>query len=78
MVPLARLTAITGYVRGGTTALAAKKDLPVYLDEAALREARISVSAGVRGMQLVLAPADYARATRAVTGAFARPPVLQS
>jgi Cys-tRNA(Pro)/Cys-tRNA(Cys) deacylase len=75
MVPLAKLTAITGYIRGGTTALAAKKDLPVFLDEAALIEARISVSAGVRGMQLVLAPSDYVRATRATTGSFARPPV---
>jgi Cys-tRNA(Pro)/Cys-tRNA(Cys) deacylase len=75
MVPLARLTAITGYVRGGTTALAAKKDLPVFLDEAALREPRISVSAGMRGVQLLLAPADYVRATRAVTGPFARPPI---
>lgn len=68
LVPLAKLTAITGYVRGGTTALAAKKQLPVFLDEAAMAQPRIAVSAGVRGSQLVLSPGDYARATIAVVG----------
>lgn len=72
LVPLAKLTAITGYVRGGTTALAAKKELPVYLDQAALDLARLAVSAGVRGAQLVLAPRDYVRATRAVVAPIAR------
>jgi Cys-tRNA(Pro)/Cys-tRNA(Cys) deacylase len=78
MVPLSRLTAITGYIRGGTTALAAKKDLPVFLDSAAMAEPHIAVSAGVRGVQLVLAPADYVRATRATAGPFSRPPVPRS
>jgi Cys-tRNA(Pro)/Cys-tRNA(Cys) deacylase len=73
MVPLAQLTAITGYVRGGTTALAAKKELPVFLDGAALEQPRIAVSAGVRGVQLVLAPADYVRATDARVSPIARP-----
>lgn len=72
MVPLAQLTAITGYVRGGTTALAAKKPLPVFLDERALREAQIAVSAGTRGVQLVLSPPDYVRATGATVGALSR------
>lgn len=73
MVPLSQLTAITGYVRGGTTALAAKKDLPVFLDEYALLEPAIAVSAGMRGLQLVLAPDDYVRATSATVCAIARP-----
>lgn len=78
LVPLAKLTAITGYVRGGTTALAAKKELPVYLDQAALELANMAVSAGVRGAQLVLAPRDYARATRAVVAPIARPAETES
>lgn len=66
MVPLKEVQPLTGYVRGGCTALAARKSFPVYLDESALLHATIAVSAGVRGMQLVLAPADYVRATDAV------------
>jgi Cys-tRNA(Pro)/Cys-tRNA(Cys) deacylase len=73
MVPLAQLTAITGYVRGGTTALAARKELPVFLDAAALAQPLIAVSAGMRGVQLVLAPGDYVRATRAHVSSIARP-----
>jgi Cys-tRNA(Pro)/Cys-tRNA(Cys) deacylase len=73
MVPLAKITSITGYVRGGTTALAAKKELPVVLDQRALAETMIAVSAGVRGAQLVLAPLDYVRATRASTAVIGRP-----
>jgi Cys-tRNA(Pro)/Cys-tRNA(Cys) deacylase len=71
-VPLKEVTPLTGYVRGGTTALAAKKDYPVFLDERALALPRIAVSAGVRGTQLVLAPADYVRATKAATGPIGR------
>ncbi len=76
LVPLSKLTAITGYVRGGTTALAAKKALPVYLDERALVEPQIAVSAGARGVQLVLAPRDYVRATSATCSAISRPIAL--
>ena len=65
--------AITGYLRGGVTALAGKKDYPVYLDESALQFPVISVSAGVRGTQLWLAPADYVRAVGARLGAFSLP-----
>jgi Cys-tRNA(Pro)/Cys-tRNA(Cys) deacylase len=77
MVPLAKITSITGYVRGGTTALAAKKELPVVLDQRALAETMIAVSAGVRGAQLVLAPLDYVRATRASTATIGRPLLMR-
>lgn len=59
---------LTGYVRGGVTALGAKKDYPVFLDGSSLLHATISVSAGVRGTQMFVAPADYQRATRATVG----------
>src|SRR5438552_3372626 len=71
-VPLKEVTPLTGYVRGGTTALACKKDYPVFVDETIELFDRIAVSAGARGTQMVLAPADYLRATKAKTGAIGR------
>ncbi len=66
MVPLKEVQPLTGYVRGGVTALGTKRRFPVVLDESAMDHPRIAVSAGVRGAQLVLAPADYARVTEAM------------
>jgi Cys-tRNA(Pro)/Cys-tRNA(Cys) deacylase len=63
---------MTGYIRGGVTVLGAKKEYPVYVDETALGFDAISVSAGVRGTQIVLAGADYARAVQAVAGPLAK------
>ena len=54
------------------TALGGRKAYPVVLDVSALRFDRIAVSAGVRGTQILLAPADYARAVGAKLGAVAR------
>ena len=68
LVPLAEVTPLTGYVRGGTTALGAKKDYPVCLDETAELFAEIAVSAGQKGLQIVLDPADYLRVTAATLG----------
>ncbi len=65
LISLKEVTPLTGYVRGGVTALAAKKELPVYLDETALLFEAIAVSAGRKGLQLLLAPNDYIRATSA-------------
>ena len=65
LVALREVLPLTGYVRGGVTALACKKDYPVLLDESAQLFDHISVSAGTRGLQIVLHPDDYARATRA-------------
>jgi len=65
LVALREVTPLTGYVRGGVTALAGKRDYPVFLDETAILHPQIAVSAGTRGLQLVLDPEDYARATRA-------------
>jgi len=72
-VPLKEVQPLTGYIRGGVTAMAGKKDYPVFLDETAQLYDRIAVSAGIRGTQIVLAPADYARATSATIGAISRP-----
>jgi Cys-tRNA(Pro)/Cys-tRNA(Cys) deacylase len=72
MAPLKEVQALTGYKRGGVTALAGKRDYPVYVDETAELFDIISVSAGVRGLQILLAPADYLRVTKATVGAIGR------
>ena len=72
LVPVKELLGLTGYIRGGVTALAAKKDYPVFLDETAELFDIISVSAGQRGLQILVAPADYLRITGAQIGAWGR------
>ena len=72
MVPLKQVRPLTGYVRGGVTALACRKDYPVYVDEHVESVDQMAVSAGVRGTQIVLAPDDYLHATRATVASFAR------
>ena len=62
----------TGYVRGGVTALGLKRPLPVWVEETIELFDVISVSAGVRGTQILLAPADYLRAVGATVGPIAR------
>src|SRR5215470_16778327 len=71
-VPLKDVQPLTGYVRGGVTALAGKRDYPVVLDASALQWPIISISAGIRGAQLLLAPADYQQVTRATVAAVSR------
>src|SRR5206468_4567759 len=51
LTPVKELQSLTGYIRGGVTALAGKKDYPVYVDETIELFDMISISAGVRGMQ---------------------------
>jgi Cys-tRNA(Pro)/Cys-tRNA(Cys) deacylase len=72
VVPLREVTPLTGYVRGGVTALGGKKDYPVFVDETIELFDVISVSAGARGTQILLAPADYLRAIRGTVGAIAK------
>lgn len=64
-LPLKDLLPTTGYIRGGCTALGMKKKFPVFVSEEFQDFDKIFVSAGVRGMQLELNPADYIRATQA-------------
>ena len=56
MLPLKELTATTGYLRGGCSPVGTKRAYPVYIDETAQLFDEISVSAGARGSQVVLAP----------------------
>lgn len=72
LVPLKEVQPLTGYVRGGVTALAAKKAFPVIVDELIELHDWVSVSSGQRGTQIIVRPADYLRATGARIGPIAR------
>ena len=71
LVPVKEIQKLTGYIRGGVTALAVKKAYPVYVDETIELFEVISISAGVRGTQILLAPTDFLRATRATVALLA-------
>ena len=65
MVSLKELQPLTGYIRGGCSPLGAKKNYPVYLDSKAMVQEKISISAGVRGEQIIIAPNDLVTAAQA-------------
>jgi Cys-tRNA(Pro)/Cys-tRNA(Cys) deacylase len=65
MVSLKDVQPLTGYIRGGVTVFGAKKDFPVFADETIELFDLISVSAGQRGVQILLAPQDYLRVAKA-------------
>ena len=70
-VPLKEVQALTGYIRGGVTALGCKKPYPVYLDNAASQFNQIAVSAGKRGHMLWMSPTDFEKAVQGTVGAIA-------
>ena len=65
MVAVKDVQPLTGYIRGGVTVFGAKKPFPVFVDETVELFDVISVSAGARGTQILLSPADYIRAAEA-------------
>jgi Cys-tRNA(Pro)/Cys-tRNA(Cys) deacylase len=62
MLPLKELQEATGYVRGGCSPIGTKRALPVYIDETATLFDEVSVSAGARGLQMIVAPSELVRA----------------
>ena len=72
MVSLKEVQPLTGYIRGGVTVFGAKKAYPVFADETIELFDEISVSAGVRGTQLILSPADYLRAAEATVAGLTK------
>jgi Cys-tRNA(Pro)/Cys-tRNA(Cys) deacylase len=72
LVPLRDVQPLTGYIRGGVTAFAGKKEYPVYVDETAILFDVISVSAGLRGVQILLGPEDYVRVVNGALGEIAK------
>ena len=75
MAPLKDVQPLTGYIRGGVTVFGAKKDFPVFADETIELFDVISVSAGQRGTQILLAPRDYLRAANATIADLTKDPV---
>jgi Cys-tRNA(Pro)/Cys-tRNA(Cys) deacylase len=73
LVPIKEVQPLTGYIRGGVTVFASKKPFPVFVDESIELFDVISVSAGTRGMQILLSPADYLQAAEATTLDLTRP-----
>ena len=65
LASLKEVEPLTGYVRGGVTVMAARKPFPAFADETIEIHNIISISAGQRGLQLLLAPNDYIRASNA-------------
>lgn len=66
MIHVKELLGITGYIRGGCTAIGMKKNYPVFMDETALQYPKIIVSGGRIGSQIELTPQDYQKACSAV------------
>ncbi len=72
VVHLKEVQPLTGMIRGGVTAIGLNRPYPVYADETIELFDVVSVSAGVRGIQVLIAPADYLKVTTARVGAIAR------
>ena len=72
MAPLRDVLPLTGYVRGGVSPVGTKKPYPFVLDETALGFAFVAVSAGMRGLQMLVAPGDLLRATDGRTARIGR------
>lgn len=64
LVPVKEIQTLTGYIRGGVSPLGTKKTYPLYLDISALNYDKISISAGKRGLQILIAPKDLEIATQ--------------
>ena len=72
LVALKEILALTGYIRGGVSPVGTRKPYPLFLDETADLWDIISVSAGVRGLQMLIAPDDLARAVETARCAIAK------
>lgn len=74
LASLKEVEPLTGYIRGGVTVMGAKKLFPAYADESIEIFDRISISAGQRGLQILLSPADYLRAAEATLADLTKGP----
>ncbi|MBS1859372.1 MAG: Cys-tRNA(Pro) deacylase [Acidobacteria bacterium] len=72
LVPVKEVLGLTGYIRGGVSPVGARKPYPFYLDETADLWDAVSVSAGVRGCQMLLTPDDLLRVTQGQRCAIAK------
>ncbi len=68
MIAQKELLPLTGYIRGGVSPLGMKKNFPTFVDERALKHQQISISAGVRGLQILINPAALIKILNIKTG----------
>ena len=73
MIPMKELLPLTGYIRGGCSPICMKKSFPTYFHSSINDFDRVFVSAGVRGLQFKIAPADLIKYTRGVVADIAAP-----
>ena len=73
LIPMKELLPVTGYIRGCCSPIGMKKAFPTYIHASASEHPFIYISAGVRGLQLKLAPADLAAYVRAAFAEISRP-----
>lgn len=66
MVDVSELMRLTGFLKGGCSPLGGRRAYPIYIDATIHQHTRVSVSAGQRGLQILIAPADLIRATHAI------------
>ncbi len=72
MIHVNELLPLTGYIRGGCSPVGMKKKYPTFIDSSAFSHDRIYVSAGQRGVQLIISPEDLKNAVSAAVGDFVR------
>lgn len=72
MIHVNELLPLTGYIRGGCSPVGMKKKYPTFIDSSAFSHERIYVSAGQRGVQLIISPEDLKNAVSAVVGDYVR------
>lgn len=77
MIHVKDINKITGYIRGGCTAIGMKKDYPTILDQSAEDQETIMVSGGKNGIQIELKPEDYLKACRGVMAPLIREEEIQ-
>lgn len=65
LLPVKELLGVTGYIRGGCSPIGMKKKFPTFIDESAVLFEKITVSAGVKGCQLLMSPTEVQRASDA-------------
>ena len=68
MIPMKDLLPVTGYIRGACSPVGMKKHFPTFIHETCTKHERIYVSAGKRGLQLLLAPKDLIATVNATVG----------
>jgi len=68
MIPLKELLPITGYIRGACSPIGMKKHFPTYIHETCLNYETIYVSAGKRGLQLLVSPKDLINVIKSDAG----------